>query len=88
MVVQPMIEMVWGDRQRLVCIQKDSMAETDTPVDRAAKSVQMAVADFAVAIFEAKTTRAALIIRRQINELILSLGAMESAALEKADRLC
>lgn len=59
-----------------------------SPVDRAAQSVQLAVADLAVAIFEAKTTADALVIHRQINNLILSLGAMESAALEKADRLC
>lgn len=64
------------------------MVNTESPVDRAAQSVQMAVADFAIAIFEAKTAAAALVIHRQIGTLMLSLGAMENAALDKADRLC
>lgn len=64
------------------------MVDTESSVDSAARSVQLAVADFAVAIFKAKSNHDALVIHRLIGELMLSLGAMEGAALEKADRLC
>lgn len=64
------------------------IAPIESTSDRAAQAVHMAVADFFVAISTAKTNAEALALRNTIGVLVLSLGAAEDAAGQKADTLC
>jgi hypothetical protein len=58
------------------------------PVDLASYDVHSAVADFMIEILQATTVNRALKIRERLKGLVLELEACESAALEKADKLC
>lgn len=60
----------------------------ESPVDRAAQSALMAVADFFVAIKTVTTTDEALKLHRVIEEVLASVDCASRAALERADQLC
>lgn len=55
--------------------------------ERAAWSVDLAVADLILAVTQCRTTDEALSLFRHIEPLVLKLQAAESAALHKADQL-
>lgn len=64
-------------------------AETpESPSERATSAALMAGADFFIAIQQAKTVGEVLQIHHLIEEVLASMGAASSAALERADRLC
>lgn len=57
-------------------------------IEHAAQNVHLAVADFYLAIQDAKTTHDALALAHQLGVLGLCIGAVEDAALTRADGLC
>lgn len=65
-----------------------SVETRESPVDRAAQSVHMAMADFFIAIQDAQTNADALRLHRLLGELALLVGAAEDAALLRAGDLC
>lgn len=60
----------------------------ESPAERAAHAVLLAVADFHVAIRHARTVGDALKLRAVIAEALASVESAERAALERADQLC
>lgn len=64
------------------------MNERESSVERAAQSVHVAVADFVIAIQEARTSGDALMVRGVVAEVVGALLAAEDAALRRADALC
>jgi hypothetical protein len=58
------------------------------PIDLAVRDVELAAADFMVAILAATTVDQCLRLRRRIEAATIVLNAMSSAALERADKLC
>lgn len=60
----------------------------ELPIERAAHSALMAVADFYVAIDQLRTSDEALTLHRIIAEVSASVDAASRAALRQADTLC
>lgn len=60
----------------------------ESPAERAAHAGLMIVADFYIAILQAKSVDEALTIRQLIAEVLASMESAERAALEVADKLC
>lgn len=60
---------------------------SQNPADLACQEVQIAAADYMVAIKGATTVESCLQIRRRIAEMLHVLEAVEGAALEQAGRL-
>jgi phytoene dehydrogenase-like protein len=65
-----------------------SLPEPFDPVPYARREIDSAVATFMDEIVSAKTVTRALELKREIEECALVLLTLESAALERADRLC
>jgi len=64
------------------------MSEQQQRAERAAHAVQIAVADFRVALLECRNVTEALAIHQLVEECLASLDAMSASAAERADRLC
>lgn len=62
--------------------------DKENPVERAAQSVHIAVADLVIAIQESRSVEEALIVRATIAGLVGALVAAEDSALRRADVLC
>ena len=60
----------------------------ESPAERAAHVGLLIVADFYIAILQAKSVDEVLTIRQLISEVLASMESAERAALEKADNLC
>lgn len=62
--------------------------ERESPVERAAHSALLAIADFYLAIQRASTVDEALRLHRVIEQVEASVDAATRAALRRADALC
>jgi len=60
---------------------------THDPVDLAVRDVELAAADFMIAVFQVQTVDDALRLHRRIEAVIEVLNAVSSAAMERADRI-
>lgn len=60
----------------------------ESSAEHAGLSVHIAIADFMTALHDAKTPDDAFAIHRIVAEATVSLQAVESAALDRADALC
>lgn len=57
----------------------------EDPLERAAQNVHLAVADFTLGVLQATTPEELHQIHKMVSKLVLALGAVESAALARAD---
>lgn len=62
--------------------------EAESSVERAAQTIQIASADFYLALERAHTSKEALRIWALLSECVLAMQAAENAALTRADLLC
>lgn len=64
------------------------MTELQDPIDRASQNVELAVADFIIAVLAALTVDECLRLRERLAAHIASMEAVELTALLRADSLC
>lgn len=66
----------------------DTFKSSDVTVPYAVRDIDCAIAVFMDEIVNCKASHEALILREIISDCVLKLAAMESSALDRADRLC
>lgn len=65
-----------------------NLDDIESPLERALHGISLGAADLFIAITEAQTNAECCALAKQIGNLVLTLQAAESAALERADALC
>jgi hypothetical protein len=71
-----------------VLIMPEQSVQQMESAEHAAMSVHIAVADFTIALQQARTVEDALAVHQLVSETSRALQAVESAALHRADALC